>query len=72
MALYMKVRTIEEHFRLKIEEYLRTASFKSILLVLKKSVYLGHTAKASGQQMITYDYQITLMNSLVNCQFLHE
>ncbi len=36
----VKVGTIKEHFSLKIEEYLRTASFKSILLVLiKKRVY---------------------------------
>ncbi len=30
----VKVRTIQEHFSLKIEKYLRTASFKSNLLVL--------------------------------------
>ena len=33
---HYKVRTIKEHFRLKIDKYLRTASFKSNLLVLIK------------------------------------
>ncbi len=34
----------DEHFRLRIEEYLRTASFKSILLVLiKKRVCKAET-----------------------------
>ncbi len=40
---HRRVRTISEHFRLKIEEYLRTASFKSNLLVLiKKECRFGH------------------------------
>ncbi len=39
--IIVKVRTIHEHFRLKMEEYLTTASMKSILLLLiKKSVAL--------------------------------
>ena len=36
----VKGKTIYKYFRLKVEEYLRTASFKSYLLVvMKKRVY---------------------------------
>ena len=40
----VKGKTIYEYFRLKVEEYLRTASFKSYLLVVikKKSVPRNH------------------------------
>ncbi len=33
---HSKIRSIQEHFSQKIDEYLRTASFKPILLVLIK------------------------------------
>ncbi len=45
--IIVKVRTIQENFRLKIEKYLRTANFKSILLVLIKKACRTNTTKAS-------------------------